>query len=153
MLSFALPNAAAPPTTAEVGERRKRQRTTAEELEFGLAFAKSTQGCWAPLWSRPPLIQVIQQDRLPAGTTRECRPWWRCGNSLVRTDIDVETDMVESGSAVNLKMEPLVDGGLPDAGATFAAKKTYQHVPDEAKEWFLHFHAYQKSRVGWPLTR
>ena len=61
------------------------------------------------------LKQAIQQDRLPAGTTRECPPWWRLGNSLDRTDIDVETDMVESGAAVKLKKEPLVDGGLPDA--------------------------------------
>ena len=94
------------------------------------------------------MIQATQQDRLPAGTTRECPPWWRPGNSLVRTDIDVETDMVESGAAVELKEEPLVDGGLPDAGAAVVAKKTNQNVPDEVK-----VHAYQKNRFGWPLTR
>ena len=43
---------------------------------------------------------AIQQDRLLAGTTCECFSWWRPGNSLVRTDVGVETDMVESGAAV-----------------------------------------------------
>ena len=56
--------------------------------------------------------------------------------------------MVESGAAVELKEEPLVDGGLPDAGAAVVAKKTNQNVPDEVK-----VHAYQKNRFGWPLTR
>ena len=47
-----------------------------------------------------------------------------------------------------MKEEPLVDGGLPDAGAAVVAKKTNQNVPDEVK-----VHAYQKNRFGWPLTR
>ena len=59
---------------------------------------------------------------------------------------------IQKQAAVKLKEEPLVDGGLPDAGAAVVAKKTNQNVPDEAKEWFLHFHAYQKNRSGWLLT-
>ena len=59
----------------------------------------------ADFWKQA-LVQAIQQDRLPAGTTLECSPWWRPGNSFVRSDPDVETDMDESGAAVKLKEEP-----------------------------------------------
>ena len=75
-------------------------------------------------------------------------------------DIDVATDMVESGAAVKQEaaakkeqqkgapssaFDPFVDDDLPAAGAAVVAKKTCQNVPDEAKVWFLHFHAYQKN--------
>ena len=75
-------------------------------------------------------------------------------------DIDVATDMVESGAAVKQEaaakkeqqkgaassaFDPFVDDELPAAGAAVVAKKTCQIFPDEAKVWFLHFHAHQKN--------
>ena len=56
ILSLALPWAAALPTTAEVGERRKRQRTTAEELvlDWPLNIARWCDGraSRAELWKQ-----------------------------------------------------------------------------------------------------
>ena len=49
LLSFALPKAAASPTTAEVGERRKRQRTAAEEFGSGRPLKVARWGAGDPV--------------------------------------------------------------------------------------------------------
>ena len=59
---------------------------------------------------------------------------------------------VQQKGAASTEFVPFVVGGLPAAGAAVVAKKTCQHVPDEAKVSFLHSHACQKN-PSWPRQK